>query len=456
MKKNYILGLSILASGLLLFSSANSIFAACGPEPFSNCSDVCDNFTYNTPQYYTCWDPCEEKYTAADDKFRKCQQDEYDKYMAAAQEKSNYEDQGAAAKKQLDEDTKICNDALGTLAQKESDCVDDCIAKGNTCRDGCQDPNFSYPQKSDCVNIKCKKIEDTCKTPCRSDYFRDSQVEYVQCLEDASNRYNQKMDLINQHNWPDLQKMLDQDYERAQQKKAENEKAQLDQAKANDPDITTITQTNGHITILQPDGSFKDVYSETDIKDGDRIWTGDGNAVLTYADGTKIDVGPNSSFTYSSSKISTELSLEKNALDKKINLYLGKLKFIVQKQLGNKFQVITSQGAGAIRGTEFIVDANADRTMFYLYEGSLDVTNLKNGSIQLQAGQAATIDNSGKITSGKLDQGQWDQLSGEITTPQSAQQGVAGQPSGKTIIWLVTIVVLVCGAGAVVFARRKR
>ena len=126
------------------------------------------------------------------------------------------------------------------------------------------------------------------------------------------------------------------------------------------------------------------------------------------------------------------------------------------KQLGNKFQVITSQGAGAIRGTEFIVDANADRTMFYLYEGSLDVTNLKNGSIQLQAGQAATIDKSGKITSGKLDQGQWDQLSGEITTPQSAQQGVAGQPSGKTIIWLVTIVVLVCGAGAVLFARRKR
>jgi hypothetical protein len=461
MKKSYILSL-LLASGLLFFSFVNSSLAAdvCGEEPYPHCDDLCAKLPEKTPQYDACYDPCYSEYLTADDKYRACQQAEYDKQSAIYAEQSNYDDQRAAAEKTRQEEEKACNDLRTELAKKELANEKVCYDAYNACYAGCRKQDPSNDATEACVKKTCETPKQECKDAKFADYENETKNIVEPCLTAAYEKFNQKMDLIRQHNWPELQKILDEEDRQTEQKKFTDEKAKLEAEKAKNPDLTTISTGGRGVAVLKPDGSWKTVYAETDIEAGDVIYTKSNSATINYSDGSKIDLGPGSSIKYSDSKILMGLKIAtENAVEKKINLLRGKIKL-----WGKKFEVRTPNAALAARATEFIVDYNPDAkvTTAYLYEGILDVSNLKNQTQTLQQGETTTVDASGTMVSGKLDQGQWEQLSGGITNPQPAQTGVAkqgatGKTSGKTMTWLIPAVVVICiiGAGAFVYLKRK-
>jgi len=285
------------------------------------------------------------------------------------------------------------------------------IAEYNNCLSGCNDIS-DLIQKSNCSNT------------CIGNWSK-SQGAYNKCLAD--------------------------ELEQVRQKKLEEQKL-LEQRQAAEAKKATVSNIKGEVKVLQPDGTWKEVSPGSKIQEGDQIRTGSGSAIINFSDGSSIEIGPNSSFKYSA-----EFYLK---------LLFGKIRIWVQSW-GKKFEVRTPSAVTSVRGTEFIVEHSAETniTKVYLFEGLVDVTNLKNETMQLQPGDTVTVDIDGKMVLGKLDQEKWNQLTNEISLvetpeqtvqPSATKQETTVQPPTKTLLWFGLIVILLCIIGAGIFIYRKK
>ena len=123
------------------------------------------------------------------------------------------------------------------------------------------------------------------------------------------------------------------------------------------------------------------------IENGDTVRTAArGLATLTFADGSRVELYGNTSFT-----------LEETAAKSYVmGLSLGKLKAFVEKIATRSFKVRTPTAIAAVRGTEFQVEVTGDGTTNVdLYKGLLAVSDKHGGEILLHPHESTRIDTRG-------------------------------------------------------------
>lgn len=144
-----------------------------------------------------------------------------------------------------------------------------------------------------------------------------------------------------------------------------------------------------------------------DVKAGDILKAARNETiVITYADGAEIRLLPGATMKLTSYET--------------VDLIRGKAMFMVDfarwqaNKIKRKFEVRTSGGAGAVRGTKFQVNATAVSTNFRVIEGAVEVSNLKKDkAVEVNAGFSAVIRKNGNISKPKpLDQKTLNELSG--------------------------------------------
>lgn len=119
----------------------------------------------------------------------------------------------------------------------------------------------------------------------------------------------------------------------------------------------------------------------------DQVRTGSrSRAVVTFDDGTRIELGPESAF-----------ALEESAASRAgLRLSIGRLKAIVQKALSRRFEVRTPAAVCSVRGTEFEVRVETSgRTHVSLYKGLLGVADNRGSQVLMQPGERLRIDVDG-------------------------------------------------------------
>lgn len=253
------------------------------------------------------------------------------------------------------------------------------------------------------------------------------------------------------------------------------EPALLNNATSTETEIASVSILGLSPEILQPDGTWKKITSGEDLKNGGDLRIGEGSSmVITFTDGSEVVIGEFSVIKLQAAIFNEVVNTIEdayiktlNALENELSLLIGRIKANITKRSGKKIQVRTIEAVCAIRGTDFIVerDANKKTTYVYLYEGLIDVDNLHGKTLLLQPGETVSVDSDGAMTTGKLAEGQWDELVNEITPDeimaQNKQPGPAKQePAGaKTtnkilIFGLIAAVILAIGAG--VFLYRKK
>ena len=145
--------------------------------------------------------------------------------------------------------------------------------------------------------------------------------------------------------------------------------------------VQTTTTSTAPVTV-------KTLVIGTDVHEGDIINTGANEIkIIAFSDGSKVQIGRNSSFTYNTQDLVTTNGLGKFAF------YLKKLTDFRLR----KFTVRTPTVALAVRGTYFLVDTGANgETTVKMLEGTLDVSDIGNTkTVQVQAGYQLTVDSNG-------------------------------------------------------------
>ena len=127
---------------------------------------------------------------------------------------------------------------------------------------------------------------------------------------------------------------------------------------------------------------------KTPLKPGDEMRTARASTVEIYMDdGSKIKLAPLSAF-----KMSAE---DKETVS--LGLYFGRVRSWVKK-FSKKFEVRTPSAVCAVRGTDFMVSADADgNSRVEVYEGSVLTGDSRGNSSLVREGQFSEIPNGGKM-----------------------------------------------------------
>ena len=136
-----------------------------------------------------------------------------------------------------------------------------------------------------------------------------------------------------------------------------------------------------------------------DLQGGDTVRTGvRASATLSFDDGSKVDLGPNSSFILE----------ESSSGRSRIKLSFGSLRAFVQKLQARQFQVRTPTAVCSVRGTEFRVEVqNGGRTVIDLYKGLLGVEDGRGQQVLMHPNERLEVDTRGMgAPSGLPSQGQ--------------------------------------------------
>ena len=114
----------------------------------------------------------------------------------------------------------------------------------------------------------------------------------------------------------------------------------------------TISELKGVARVRRPNTvSWNEVPAHYVLAPGDELKTDRGaKATLLFDDGSRVEVGPNSSY----------LLEESEAGKSSMSLSFGKLRAWVTKATARRFAVRTPTAVCSVRGTEFGVDVGRD------------------------------------------------------------------------------------------------
>ncbi|MDE2291375.1 MAG: FecR domain-containing protein, partial [Elusimicrobia bacterium] len=146
----------------------------------------------------------------------------------------------------------------------------------------------------------------------------------------------------------------------------------------------TISEVHGRARVRRPNQySWNEVPANYVLSPGDQVKTDSRSSVtLTFDDGSRVELGPDSSYTLEEAK--TESSF--------MSLSFGSLKAWVTHLAARRFSVRTPTAVCAVRGTEFGVNvAQNGNTQVALFQGLLGVQDHKGNEILLHPGQTVGV-----------------------------------------------------------------
>lgn len=321
---------------------------------------------------------------------------------------------------------------LAFAGSSQAVCVDPLIAY-HSCLEACPDPLQDTLGASNCSN--------TC-------------IGQWQTDNDAFNRCQRE----------------EEEARQAEQKRLEEEQRAKELAEQ-DQNLARVLNSKGKVEVRQPDGSWKALAPGQTLKDGDTVRTGNkSKALVGLPDGGQAILGPNSMYTYRERKIMDKDLTKITHHDITLELLVGRLRAWVKKSRA-KFEVRTPPAVVAVRGTDFVVehDADTNTTKVYLYEGELDVNNNLGYTFPLTAGGTLIVDKSGAFGKLPLTEEEWQGLLASIEVSEEAlpeeetavtfpEEWLAGTEDLAQAGLAAVAVVLMAGVliGLVVFYLRKK
>jgi hypothetical protein len=188
--------------------------------------------------------------------------------------------------------------------------------------------------------------------------------------------------------------------------------------------VYKVGDFRGDIQILSPDGTIMPLIKGMQIKEGDKIITGNnGNILMDLVDGSGIV------------EIKSNTQFEAGNLEKESFLNYGRVKAFINKLMMRRFVIRTITAVAAVRGTEFVVSADqaTGNTEVYLNEGVVDVTNLAtNVSVQLNSGEKVFVEGQAALQPVIMADDEWKSVN---------DSGDAGNP-GVWFLWLLIAIIL--------------
>ncbi len=162
------------------------------------------------------------------------------------------------------------------------------------------------------------------------------------------------------------------------------------------------------------------------LADGEDIRTGRASTVEIFMeDGSKVKLAPLSEF-----KMTSE---SKSAVS--LGLYFGRVRSWVKK-FSRKFEVRTPSAVCAVRGTDFMVSADAEgNSRVEVYDGSVLAGDSKGSSGLLREGQFVEIPNGGRMREpGANTNGSGDMNSSVANPSQAARNEIYSEISKEDVI----------------------
>jgi hypothetical protein len=147
----------------------------------------------------------------------------------------------------------------------------------------------------------------------------------------------------------------------------------------------SITKTYGIVQVREPAGGWRTVERlPARLVEGGGVRTGSkAGAVLALEDGSRIELGPDTSYSLDSASRS-EITMR---------VSLGRLRAWVERSLSRRFVVGTPTAVCSVRGTEFLVSVAAGgRTTVDLYKGLLGVEDRRGHQLLMHPNERLRID----------------------------------------------------------------
>jgi hypothetical protein len=242
--------------------------------------------------------------------------------------------------------------------------------------------------------------------------------------------------------------------------------------------IITVSTVEGMIWLTNPEGLAEKLSNAEllDMRPGYVLTSEpDSTAVLTIKEGSRLQLGPDSQFTYIDGEPIIDGEPEK--MKYKYQVSKGRVRY-KSEDLNVKYEVHTSKGTVVNRQTDFIVevDPETNTTAFYLYEGILDVNTTLGETFVLNTGEMMTINPSDEAAISNLSMDDWYGMVNSIETGQNftpswkipAETGMAlpeflteivsGPGGSRTALFILMIIAAAVGItiGTVIRSRRKR
>jgi FecR-like protein len=132
---------------------------------------------------------------------------------------------------------------------------------------------------------------------------------------------------------------------------------------------TTLTVLSGDVSVRHGAGEFVAASDGLVLGEGDAIRTGaDGRAVLTYFEGSTVTIEPVTEL-----EIDTAAAAPDGSTVVLMTQVFGRTWHVVTKLVtaGSRYEVKTPASTASVRGTEFVVDVDADATTVTTTEGEV-------------------------------------------------------------------------------------
>lgn len=155
-----------------------------------------------------------------------------------------------------------------------------------------------------------------------------------------------------------------------------------------------LTSFSGDVYVMPPGGQWMKVASRIPLGEGYSIRTGSGaKATVMLDDGCKLYIDPETTLDL------TELQNRpgKSTLSVVLELIKGAIYSDVTKRDGTRFEVNAGVSVAGVKGTKFSVyydDAKREASV-KVVEGIVEVSDLSNEKVNLNAGEMMTVTNSG-------------------------------------------------------------
>ena len=269
--------------------------------------------------------------------------------------------------------------------------------------------------------------------------------------------------------WSDMQdehySCLKTEREDAEKKRIERENKLrgIEEAK-----VMTVSTVEGMIWLTNSQGLVNKLSNSEllDMKPGSVLRSDPGStAAVTLREGDRLQLGPDSQFTY----IDGEPIIEGEPEKMKYTYQVTNGRVWYRSENPNtQYEIHTSQGTVVNRETDFVVEVEPDmnRTSVYLHEGMLDVNTTAGEWLVLNPGEMIHMYSAGAAEVSNFSMEDWDGLVNSIGTGtnftpswKKIEESAAEQKLLKASIMKYSIIVgfvLLIIIGAVMIARRKR
>jgi hypothetical protein len=135
-----------------------------------------------------------------------------------------------------------------------------------------------------------------------------------------------------------------------------------------------LTTVSGDVQVLSEQGQWRQALLGERVQTGEQVRVGtNSSGRLRFADGSVLVIQPESSLSMDSLSLygggymaDTQLRLQSGRVEVNAN---------PSKRKGQQFNVITPAAVASVRGTQFVLEAQADRTLGQTSEGSVALRN---------------------------------------------------------------------------------